>query len=142
MLRGQTSPTMYSPTWKKISAKEEKEQVENGRRYVYGNYVHGDLSLDICWVSRETPTQMSPHPCYHEEVWFDGCYNFSVNASLLGNEESFPVLEIQAKVTDSAKKVTRIKVHRGPEKSKWPLNIRLEDYTDGYFKPMLPYHGK
>ncbi|GFO47653.1 hypothetical protein PoB_007415800 [Plakobranchus ocellatus] len=32
MLRGQISSTKYSPTWEKISAKEVKEQVENGRR--------------------------------------------------------------------------------------------------------------
>ncbi|GFO26008.1 D.miranda DNA sequence of the trim transposon [Plakobranchus ocellatus] len=32
MLRGQTSSTKYSPTWEKTSAKEVKEQVENGRR--------------------------------------------------------------------------------------------------------------
>ncbi|GFN89067.1 L-threonine dehydratase catabolic tdcb-like [Plakobranchus ocellatus] len=32
MLRGQTSSTKYSPTWEKTSAKEAKEQVENGRR--------------------------------------------------------------------------------------------------------------
>ncbi|GFO13332.1 hypothetical protein PoB_003983700 [Plakobranchus ocellatus] len=32
MLKGQTSSTKYSPTWEKTSAKEVKEQVENGRR--------------------------------------------------------------------------------------------------------------
>ncbi|GFO27567.1 alpha-2-macroglobulin [Plakobranchus ocellatus] len=109
-------------------------------RYFHGNYVHGDLSLDFCWVSQET--QESTHPCYQEEAWLDGCYNFSVNANSLGNVESFTMLEIQAKVTDSKNRVTVVKTHRGPEKSKWSLNIRLEDYTDGYFKPGLPYRGK
>ncbi|GFO49469.1 52 kda repressor of the inhibitor of the protein kinase [Plakobranchus ocellatus] len=32
ILRGQTSSTKYSPTWEKTSAKELKEQAENGRR--------------------------------------------------------------------------------------------------------------
>ncbi|GFO22252.1 eukaryotic translation initiation factor 3 subunit f [Plakobranchus ocellatus] len=31
-LRGPASSTKYSPTWEKTSAKEVKEQVENGRR--------------------------------------------------------------------------------------------------------------
>ncbi|GFO27927.1 hypothetical protein PoB_005443200 [Plakobranchus ocellatus] len=30
MLRGQANPTKYPPTWEKKSAKEVKEQVENG----------------------------------------------------------------------------------------------------------------
>ncbi|GFN92465.1 hypothetical protein PoB_001897100 [Plakobranchus ocellatus] len=34
MLRWQTISTKYSPTWEKTSAKEVKEQVENGREYV------------------------------------------------------------------------------------------------------------
>ncbi|GFO15937.1 alpha-2-macroglobulin-like protein, partial [Plakobranchus ocellatus] len=109
--------------------------------FLDGEPVTGNLSLDVCWSTR-IKSHDSTFPCYPMKVQLDGCYNFSMNDSFMAAGSSFPMLEIRANVISNWTGVTLSKTHRGPVKSEEPLKIRLDDYTNGFFKPGLPYHGK
>ncbi|GFO36086.1 alpha-2-macroglobulin-like protein [Plakobranchus ocellatus] len=126
------------------------DQIISGKvcgRYTYGKPVSGYLSLDLCWTAPFSGYSSPPTlPCYHMDVRLDGCYNFSVNASLVRSGPTYyyfrPELHIRAKITEDGTGATVSQNHTGPQESRAQLTIRLDDYTNSFFKPGLPYYGK
>lgn len=51
-------------------------------------------------------------------------------------------LNTTASVTESGTGATVNASKKGPGISTEPLTITLEDYTNGFFKPNLPFYGK
>ncbi|RUS82883.1 hypothetical protein EGW08_009348 [Elysia chlorotica] len=123
-----------------ILASDETVSGQVCGKYTYGKPVSGFLHLDVCWTSQYAP---SPGPCHTEVVELDGCYNFTVNMSDIKHNSYYSCqLEIRARITESGTGVVVAKNHSGPGETRTPLTIQLDDYTNGFFKPGLPYYGK
>ncbi|GFO17834.1 alpha-2-macroglobulin-like protein, partial [Plakobranchus ocellatus] len=123
----------------------QSEKIMSGRvcsRYFSGEYVTGQLSLEFCRMSETLAASKSIHPCYHIEVRLHGCYTFSMNTDLLRTENVFTMLKIRANVTADKTGVMLSKTKTVTEESEKIFDIRLYDYTNGIFKPGLPYYGK
>ncbi|GFN90004.1 alpha-2-macroglobulin-like protein [Plakobranchus ocellatus] len=124
-------------------------------RYTHGKPVIGNLSLNLCW-SRKFVHIVLPEllRCHHIDarlylypnylyLKLDGCYNFSVNASLVRiKSQPFCELHIRAKITEDGTGITVSQFHAGPQESIDPIHVRFDDYSNNYFKPRLPYYGK
>lgn len=109
-------------------------------KYTYGKEVSGYLHLGVCWKWWYSP---AAGPCYTQVVKIDGCYNFTVNTrDIVDNNYYSSVLLITAKITEDGTGATVSKNHTGPEKTSYPLKVKLDDYTNSFFKPGLPYYGK
>ncbi|GFS07416.1 alpha-2-macroglobulin-like protein [Elysia marginata] len=109
-------------------------------KYTYGKPVSGFLHLDVCWKTWHSPIT---GPCHSEVVRIDGCFNFTVNSrDIKYNDYYISELQIRAKITEDGTGVTVSKNHTGPEETRTPLTIELDDYTNSFFKPGLPYYGK
>ncbi|XP_067665112.1 alpha-2-macroglobulin-like protein 1 isoform X2 [Haliotis asinina] len=111
--------------------------------YTYGKPVAGYVSLEVCLTSYES----SERPCYIETVKFDGCYNFSINTSEveMANRKYYlygATLQINASVREINTAAVVNKTSIGPTVTYDPLKITLQDDSNGFFKPIFPYHGR
>ncbi|GFN84500.1 alpha-2-macroglobulin-like protein [Plakobranchus ocellatus] len=123
------------------------DQIVSGRvcgRYTYGKKVRGNLSLDVCWIRPRFFIYRVPlMKCHHIDTRLDGCYNFSVNSSLMRVESHVSCeLHFEASITEFGTGITLFQKHTGPQEEKYPLTIRFDDYSIDYFKPRLPYYNK
>ncbi|GFO36297.1 alpha-2-macroglobulin-like protein [Plakobranchus ocellatus] len=112
-------------------------------RYLPGTPVKGHLSMEFSWVPSANPYQILCPRTYRIKQRIDGCYNFSVmTADFARTLDSCNMLNIHANVRDDRNGISRSQLHNGPIESHGPLNIRLGDDTNGFFRPGLPYFGK
>ncbi|CAL1538258.1 unnamed protein product [Lymnaea stagnalis] len=109
--------------------------------YTYGKPVTGFLDLELCWMIPYGPPN---GPCSTQTVEISGCYEFSVPATAIAglSNSYYGRLKIQASVTEQGTGAVVNKTHEGLSLSYQPLKIELKDFTNGYFKPGLPFYGK
>lgn len=109
--------------------------------YTYGKPVTGFLDLELCWTYPYGPPA---GPCYTQTVEISGCYEFSVAATEIPGirDVYYGRLKIQASVTEQGTAAVVNKTHEGTSIAYQPLKIELKDFTNGYFKPGLPFYGK
>ncbi|KAK3743044.1 hypothetical protein RRG08_063910 [Elysia crispata] len=109
-------------------------------KYTYGKPVTGFLHLDVCWTSQFAP---EGGPCHSQVIELEGCYNFTVKTSDIRHVSYYTSqLEIRAKITEAGTGNVVSKNHTGPEQTMTPLDIQIDDYTNSFFKPGLPYYGR
>ncbi|XP_005104186.2 alpha-2-macroglobulin [Aplysia californica] len=112
-------------------------------KYTYGKMVQGFLDLKICWGYSYGP---NIGHCTHKRVELSGCYNFTANMTEFVQDSTFmyygTTLQLYASVTERGTGVVVGKNHSGPGLTREPLKIEIDDYTNGFFKPRLPYVGK
>ncbi|KAL5004830.1 hypothetical protein ScPMuIL_018286 [Solemya velum] len=116
-------------------------------QYTYGKPVKGTVEMSVCVKSGYRYSYHEERPCVHIIAEIDGCYDFSVNSSVIhlnwrrynswGNE-----LVINATVTESGTGIEIYGINKGPGIEFRPLNLHMEDDTNSYFKPGIPYKGR
>ncbi|KAL5004353.1 hypothetical protein ScPMuIL_017809, partial [Solemya velum] len=116
-------------------------------QYTYGKPVKGTVEMSVCVKPGYYYNYHEERPCAHIIAEIDGCYDFSVNSSVIhltssrysswGNE-----LVINATVTESGTGIEIYGINKGPGIEFQPLNLQMEDDTSGYFKPGFPYKGR
>ncbi|GFO36286.1 alpha-2-macroglobulin-like protein [Plakobranchus ocellatus] len=110
-------------------------------RYLSGDPVSRYLSLALCWAHRGLFYTKSPYYVIYAQI--DGCYTFRVDtANMKKTWKSSNTLLVEARIKESKNSLVLSQSHTGPEENQWPLKIKLDDNTNGFLKPGLPYHGK
>lgn len=74
-----------------------------------------------------------------------GCHIFSIDvADIIKRSHHYHVYEllIKASVTEQGTGVMVNGSKNGPSWTQIPLKIQLDDHTNGFFKPGLPYYGQ
>ena len=92
---------------------------------------------------------------YHCVFQISGCHNFSVDLQKYHdaayNNHRTPwntglsmggKLQVSASVTEQGTGAVVNGTHSGPGLTTTPLNVVIDDWTNGFFKPRLPYIGK
>ncbi|GFO17474.1 alpha-2-macroglobulin-like protein [Plakobranchus ocellatus] len=110
-------------------------------RYESGTPVKGTLTLKFCWVSYSANGRPLSK-CHVVDYSIYGCHKFSVKTSLIGNGNPYSDLYLRAEINDSRTGVTSYAISKEKRRTREPLVIRLDDYTNGFYKPGMPYHGK
>ncbi|BFZ02236.1 hypothetical protein BsWGS_05276 [Bradybaena similaris] len=124
-----------------ILANQKSVEAKVCAKYTYGKNVTGFLDVDVCWTSYYGP----PEPCIKEVAKISGCHIFSINVSdIIGRSHHYHVYEllIKASVTEQGTGVMVNGSKNGPSWTQIPLKIELDDNTNGFFKPGLPYYGQ
>jgi hypothetical protein len=107
-------------------------------KYTYGKNVTGLLDVNVCFVPTY-PTSI----CFRELVpKITGCHSFS--ASFFEEMHGFynQHLQIEALVIEEGTEIRVNKSQSIPTQSYHAFNIKLDDYSNGFFKPGLPFYGK
>ncbi|GFO05742.1 alpha-2-macroglobulin-like protein, partial [Plakobranchus ocellatus] len=125
---------------KEVKATESFSVKGHGRvcgRYLSGKPVEGYLSLTFCWHAPRPPES-----CYSETRRIHGCYNFVHHARTVRNANYYFVRMV-ANITDVKTGITLTQRYPGQkERTQETLKIRLDDYSNGFIKPGLPFLGK
>ncbi|CAG5115610.1 unnamed protein product, partial [Candidula unifasciata] len=124
-----------------ILANQESAEAKVCAKYTYGKNVSGFLDVDVCWSAFYGP----PLPCIKEVVKISGCHIFSFAiADVVKRSYHFHAYELQIKasVTEDGTGAVVNASKNGPSWTDIPLKMQLDDYTNGFFKPGLPYYGQ
>ncbi|GFQ91798.1 alpha-1-macroglobulin [Trichonephila clavata] len=119
--------------------------VEICAKYTYGKPVQGTLNVNSSLTIYEYPSSVGKTPIIHNSVKIDGCYNYTLNYSLIdpSQEYHYKKIRVSAKVLEDETGVER-SATQDLSRLYTPLSMDfdLDSGITQYFKPGLPFTGK
>ncbi|XP_055930370.1 alpha-1-inhibitor 3-like isoform X3 [Argiope bruennichi] len=126
-----------------VLANAEKFDVEICAKYTYGKPVKGILNLNTS-LERYSYSR-DKTPVLQESIKIDGCYNYTVNISLIepDNVYRYRRIMVVANVVEDGTGVQKNATeYLQRQYSPLNLNFNTEQNYRQYYKPGLPYNGK